>query len=407
MAANATATSAADVAHDARARSAPRAWPLVAVAVAAVAWGANQFSPMLLVYRDELDISAATAQATFGMYALGLLPGLLVGGPMSDRRGRRPVLTVALVASLLASVLLSLGGAGIGWLFAGRLLAGLASGAAFSSGAAWIKELTPAGETALGARRATVAMTAGFAVGPLAAGVLAQWSPAPTVVPYVPHCALATAGILLARVAPEPARHQISDAPRRSLPLRDRRFVGVIAPLAPWVFGAAAIPLAYLPGVVKGHLAGSTLLFGAAIATLTAVAGIAVQPIARRVDVPGRPRLLAAALGLVIAGMLIAAAATAATSPGLVVVTAIVLGAGYGACQVCGLLEVQRLAPAHGLAGMTAAYQALSYLGFALPFLLAAAAPAIAPSTGLVLLTALASVTLAIATRASFHAPSR
>jgi MFS family permease len=58
---------------------------------------------------------------------------------------------------------------GIGWLFAGRLVAGAASGAAFSSGAAWIKELSGTGS---GARRVTVAMTAGFGLGPLLAGDL-------------------------------------------------------------------------------------------------------------------------------------------------------------------------------------------------------------------------------------------
>ena len=40
------------------------------------------------------------------------------------------------------------------------------------------------------ARRAAVAMTTGFAVGPLVAGVLAQWAPQPAVVPYLPHIAL-------------------------------------------------------------------------------------------------------------------------------------------------------------------------------------------------------------------------
>src|SRR3954454_7022432 len=140
--------------------NATRRWRLVAVAVATVAWGANQFAPMLLVYREELGISAATAQATFGLYALGLVPGLLLGGPLSDRRGRRPVLAAALIASVLASTLLLAGGHSIAWVFAGRLLAGVASGAAFSAGSAWIKELAHADGAGLGARRATVAMTA-------------------------------------------------------------------------------------------------------------------------------------------------------------------------------------------------------------------------------------------------------
>ncbi|MEU1626887.1 MFS transporter [Streptomyces sp. NPDC020096] len=89
-------------------------------------------------YRSELGLSAATVEATFGLYALGLIPSLLVCGPLSDRFGRRPVMVSALLASVLASVLLIAGGSALGWLFAGRLIAGVASGAAFDSGAAYV-----------------------------------------------------------------------------------------------------------------------------------------------------------------------------------------------------------------------------------------------------------------------------
>ena len=44
------------------------------------------------------------------------------------------------------------------------------------------------------------------------------------------------------------------------------------------------------------------------------------------------------------------------------------------------LLEVQRLAAPHDLAGLTAVYQAVSYLGFGAPFLLAAMYGAVSPA---------------------------
>src|SRR5437763_15067548 len=167
-----------------------RAWLRAGVAVAAVGWGANQFAPLLLMYRAQLGLSATTVEATFGLYALGLIPGLLLGGPISDRHGRRRVMLPALIISVLGSLLLILGGWAPGWLFAGRLIAGVASGAAFSSGAAWIKELSGSARAANpGPRRATVAMTTGFAAGPLVAGLLAQWTPLPTLVPCLPHLA--------------------------------------------------------------------------------------------------------------------------------------------------------------------------------------------------------------------------
>src|SRR5205823_4890744 len=74
-------------------------WWGAGAAVAAVGWGAQQFAPLLLMYRAELGVSAATVQAVFAMYVVGLIPGLLFGGPVSDRYGRRPVVLAALAAS--------------------------------------------------------------------------------------------------------------------------------------------------------------------------------------------------------------------------------------------------------------------------------------------------------------------
>jgi MFS family permease len=381
------------------------AWWGAALALAAVGWGANQFAPLLLMYQSRLGLATTTVEATFGLYALGLVPGLLLGGPVSDRYGRRRVTAPALLASLLGTALLSAGGSGVGWLFAGRVVAGVASGAAFSSGAAWIKELSAAASPATsnsGPRRATVAMTAGFGTGPLVAGALAQWGPAPTVLPYVPQLILASLAFVLVLRTPETR----AAAPRDSLwqqlrvpGVRDRRFVTVILPLAPWVFGTAAIALAYLPGLVVSRLGGYGLAFSAGVAGLTAGAGIAVQPLARRLEDPARPRLLGAALMIVVAGVLAAAAAAATSEPLLVIVAAILLGAGYGSCQVCGFAEVHRVAGPDDLAGLTAVYQAATYIGFALPFLLATAARAVPASVLLLIVAALAACTLVWVTR--------
>ena len=369
-----------------------RTWWGVGLAVAVVGWGAQQFAPLLLMYQDELGLTTTTIQAVFGLYVLGLIPGLLLGGPVSDRYGRRRVMVPTLAASVVGTILLMLGGTGIGWLFAGRLVAGAASGAAFSSGAAWIKELSATGS---GARRVTVAMTAGFGLGPLLAGVLAQWAPAPTVLPYLPHLVLAAAAFGPTRRAPETRRRPDGRVGRRIPKIRSRRFRTVVVPLAPWVFGSAAIALAYLPGLVRSHLGGHAVAFSALVTLLTAGAGILVQPLARRVDHPVRPRLLATGLAIVVAGLLVGAAAAAAAQPLLVIAAALVLGGGYGCCQVCGLLEVQRLAQPDRLAGLTAAYQAIAYVGFAAPFPLAWAGRAVPAGDLLVAVAVLATLTLA------------
>ncbi|GAA1974225.1 MFS transporter [Amycolatopsis minnesotensis] len=378
-----------------------RAWLAIGLGVAAVGWGANQFAPLLLMYRTELGIPNATVEATYGLYAAGLIPGLLLGGPVSDRYGRRRVLVPALIISAIASVVLMFGGSVLALLFVGRLVAGVASGAAFSSGTAWIKELTAAGsghDQHTGARRATIAMTAGFAAGPLVAGLLAQWGPAPAFSSYAPHVALTLLAVPFVLRTPETREGNRSAAlwsPLRLPEESSRRFRTVVAPLAPWVFGVSSIALAYLPGLVKDQLGENALVFSAVITTLTMVAGILVQPLARRVSHQDKPYLIATALGIVMAGLVIGAIAAGIGQWWLIAVSAVVLGAGYGCCLVCGLMEVQRMASPENLGRLTAIFQAIAYLGFGVPYLLAIVEHVLPVPVLLLLAAALAVLTLA------------
>src|SRR5581483_3400646 len=159
----------------------------------------------------------------------------------------------------------------------------------------------------------------------------------------------------------------------------------------------------YVPGLVAGRVADLAVAFAAAGALATALSGVLVQPLARRLagrDHPARPRLLTAGLGLVTAGLLAEAGIASLGrlgpwQPALVLLAAAVLGAGYGICLVFGLAEVARLARPGDLAGLTAVFQLVSYVGFAVPFLLSLLRPDASAPVLLLGLAALAAVTLA------------
>lgn len=85
------------------------AWRWPAIAMFAAGFGANYFVPLLHLYRETLGLSDATATAVFGIYAVGLLPGLLLGGPACDRYGRRPIVLAATAASVAATAVLFTG----------------------------------------------------------------------------------------------------------------------------------------------------------------------------------------------------------------------------------------------------------------------------------------------------------
>jgi MFS family permease len=385
--------------------NAKRAWIPVAAVLMGTGWGSNQFTPMLLVYSHSMGLSTGTLEALFGAYALGLIPGLLIAGPLSDAYGRRPVVIPAAGLSLVASLTLVAGAHTVALLFLGRLVAGVSAGAVFGAGTAWLRELSlpPVGDAppATAARRAAVAMTVGFAFGPLISGLVAQWAPDPRLTAYLPHIVLMVAVLAASGAAPE----TVAATPSRRLTLsvpgvRHPRFRRQVGPMAPWVFAAPAVAFALLPTVVGANHAADGVALTAAITAMVALAGVLIQPLARRLEaVAHGPN--AGTVGLFVAstGLLLSAGAAQAREIWLLVPCGLVLGAAYGLILVAGLLEVQRLAEDGGLAGLTAAFYVLTYLGFSAPYLLSLASGAVGYPLLLAITAALAAVTAALVHR--------
>jgi len=326
-------------------------------------------------------VSPAALAALFAVYAAGLVPGLLLGGVASDARGRRPLVLAAAALSPLASVLLLLAPAATWTLVPARALAGVASGVAFAAGSAWLQELSVrAGDGAeAGSRRTALALSAGFAVGPLVSATVAAVAPAPLISAHLPHVLVATATLLLVLAVPEA---RASGGPRRSLlpaAARGSAFWRTVAPLAPWVFACATTSFAVLP-VLLGDV---TVAIAGAVTAATLAVGVAVQPVARRMPAvrAGRLGLLAAAGGLVVGAL-----AVDRQLPGLLVVTVALLGAAYGLLLVAGLRITDDLADPAERGALLAVFYALTYAGFLAPSVLDALSRAIDPVPALLVL---------------------
>ncbi|MCU1393949.1 MAG: putative multidrug resistance transporter, superfamily protein [Ilumatobacteraceae bacterium] len=365
-----------------------RLWLPVGLAAAAIAWGGNEFTPLLVLYRHDRGLSLVTVDLMLAAYVVGIIPALVIGGPLSDRYGRRALFLPAPLIGVLGSAFLAAGATMPAMLFVGRIVSGVAIGLAMAVGTSWIKELsTPPWDTSeraasndgVGARRASLSLTAGFLLGAGVAGVLAQWAPAPEVLPYLVHIALTLplAWFLLrapettprigiqTAVAPVPTDRTVVD--RRHSALRDPHFLRLVLPTAPWVFGCAGVAYAVLPGLVSSHVGGLRVAFSALATVITLGSGVLVQPFARRLDRRGSARTLTIALAVTAVGMALATLAAGTLAVPLALLAAAVLGCAYGIHLVAGLLHVQRIAPAGDLAGLTAAFYTLSYLGFAAP----------------------------------------
>jgi DHA1 family tetracycline resistance protein-like MFS transporter len=97
-------------------------------------------------------------------------------GRLSDRVGRRPVLLISLTGSVIGFVMFALADSLL-WLFASRLLAGIAGGN-IATAQAVIADTTPPEDRARGMGLIGAAFGLGFIAGPALAGSLAPISPA-------------------------------------------------------------------------------------------------------------------------------------------------------------------------------------------------------------------------------------
>ncbi|MEJ6550245.1 MFS transporter [Corynebacterium sp. USCH3] len=384
-------------------------WVRIALGMFAVSYGANLFAPLLPVMREVHGLGQAPVNLILAVYVLGLIPALMVGGPLSDRRGRRAVVRPALVFSAvgtavtLSAHLAATSAGGPVLLTAGRMLTGVAVGLVLAAGASWLKEVTveTGGPSGAAARRATAATSAGFGIGPLVSGPVAEWLPGPDTTPLILHLAMIVVLTPLVWVTPEADRR--SDARLRFPPTaRSPRFLLTVALWAPWAFGLATTSFAVLPPLVASGVSAPVAYTGL-IAGVAMLTGTFVQPWAGRLPAtaPVTPPLYA--LGTTVLGMGAALIVVTTEAVWFLIPTAVVLGTAYGIMMVSGLREVQRIAAPEELGSLTAVFYALTYLGFFMPFVIALVAPLVGYVTVFVVGAVVCVATTVVVAVASRH----
>jgi hypothetical protein len=184
------------------------------------------------------------------------------------------------------------------------------------------------------------------------------------------------------------------DGPFLRLPSTARlpRFRRALVPLAPWVFGSAALAMVVLPALVTtAHSA--NVAFAGITTAVTAGTGVLVQPLARSLEDRRRLGAAAAGLAIAVAALVVGLVATIVQSQPLVVLAAVPFGMAYGMCLVAGLRETERLAPGNERGASIAVFLAITYIGFGAPYAFDLLEGAIGSRASLIFLAALAAVT--------------
>ena len=323
-------------------------------------------TPLYVIYQGRWHFSAAMVTVTFAVYAAAVIATLLLAGRSSDQAGRRPVLAVALGASALSTVVFILA-PGVAALIAARIVSGLSAGLMTGTATATLTELVPASARRRASLVATAANMAGLGLGPLAAGLLAQYAPDPTRLVFEAYLAvLAMAGLILLLV-PETVPHRTRLALRFAglgIPERGRgEFIaaGVAAFAA---FALLGLFSSLVPGFLAGQLhQGSHAVQGAVVFLLLAV-GAVTQVAASRLR---SRRLVLAGLVLFLAALALIVAALAESAMALFLAGTVTGGVAVGAIFLGSLATANRLAPAERRGQVISAFFVACYAGLIIP----------------------------------------
>jgi predicted MFS family arabinose efflux permease len=352
---------------------APAFWLLVAT-LALLLFASSAPSPLYIVYQQKWGFSSIVLTAVFAVYAFGLLGALIVTGSLSDHLGRRPTLLLALAIEI-AGMLLFAEAQSVIWLFAARILQGVATGIATAAISAALIDLQPAHKPRLGALLAAAAPMGGLAAGALGSGLLVEYGPAPTRLVYWLLLAGFALAALLALAAPEtvarrPTWRQ-SLRPQIAVPpsLRADFFATVPCLTATWALGGLILSLG--PSLTarvlhdSSHVAGGLSIF--IMAGVSSAMSLVLRDTHARVAARG-------GLSALIVGVALALIALSDGSTVLFLLATGVAGLGFGPAFAGAFRAVTNRAPADQRAALVASVYVASYLAYSLPALAAGVA---------------------------------
>lgn len=340
---------------------------MIAAAFLITMLGATMPTPLYPIYERELGFGGLMVTLIFAAYAVGVTAALLLFGRLSDQLGRRALLIPGLVLAVVSSAIFLIPDS-VTALFVGRVVSGLSAGIFTGTGTAAIAELAPAGSHRRYSLLAAAVNMLGLGLGPVLAGALAQYAPAPLVLPYLTHIVLViVVGLAMLAVAEptRPTQGRVTWRPQRVSVPPEVRGVFVRAATAGFagfcVLGLfTAVSPSFLAQVlhISDHLVDGLVVFALFGASTI---GQAVSSWLR-----DRPALLAGTAALVV-GVVGVGAGVGTGSLALFVVGAVVAGLGQGMSFRAGLGAVSQGSPAARRSEVASSFFLVLYVGISLP----------------------------------------
>ena len=343
-----------------------RAFTVIVLAFLVTMIGTTLPTPMYGLYQQRLGFSLTTITIVFATYAFGVLAALLLFGRWSDALGRRPLLVAGLATSLASDLVFLVADAT--WvLLVARAVSGVSAGIYVGTATAAVIESAPERWRSRAPLVATAANIGGLGLGPVVAAVLVEAFPWPVHLTFVVHAVAAALVLLLLTQVAEtvdvvPGARPSLQRPRVPAAVRTT-FIGAgIAGFAG--FAVCGLFTAVSPRFVAEAVDRPHAVLSVSVVFALFAASVVAQVVLHRVSSD-----IGATLGcaLLAAGMLLFTVSLATQSLWLMLVAAVVAGAGQGISFSKGLAAVLVRVQPHELAGTTSAFFVVAYIAISVP----------------------------------------
>lgn len=324
--------------------------------------GTSIVTPLFPLYAERFDLSAGTITLLFATYTATVVPTMLVAGNLSDAFGRKRLILPAMATISAASLMFAFTSS-VPFLFAGRVLQGLAIGMFLGVGAAFVVDHAPPDRRELAAQLAGLGFRLGFGLGPGLAGLLAEYSADPIHRPFKMHAILMVAGIVAIVLAPEtlPRRSGRGWAIRIGVPPGQlRAFATFVAPAGFLMSFLDATLLSLAPLYMVRTLGERNLAVVGLVGFLILATGGFTPLVFRTLD--PRRAVIAGVIASSVGSLLVVAASGAGTSA-LVVVAAAVIGFTNGLILQGGTTICSLVVPLHERGKLVSAFYTCCYAG--------------------------------------------
>lgn len=338
---------------------------LVGYALLMLMVGANIPSPLYSVYQQQMGFSSGILSLIFAVYALVLIPSLLIFGQLSDRFGRKKVLLIGLLIAAAGSAVFALA-TNLVWLFIARGLQGLAAGMMSGTATATLVELRP-DHRKTASLVASIATAGGTAVGPILGGILAQYGPMPLVLPYLAHLVLFIPGFIAILAMNETVKSKSSGRWRPQRPsvpsdIRTPFAMGAVTAFTAW--SVTALFMSLVPSYVSSLMGIHNLAVTGGVVFLMLGASAGTQLIFKNLS--PKTSMISGLILLIVglAGVLFAVPAQSVT---LLIISTLITGLGQGLAFMGSMALINEIAPANRRGDVVSSLYVVVYIGVGIP----------------------------------------